>query len=130
MFVSDFGLATETFFGHAFGKKTQFFPELLHFFSNLMAFCCATGWGVWLRWLVGLKEGRGRRKKEEERGERRRREEEKGGSKEEVATLCMSVFGCAGVCSEGFGGVTIFSHVCEAKTKTISCHEQCVTGES
>ena len=117
------------FLGMLLARKLSFFQNYCIFFSNLMAFCCATGWGVWLSWLVGLKEGRGRRKKEEERGERRR-EEEKGGSKEEVATLCMSVFGCAGVCSEGFGGVTIFSHVCEAKTKTISCHEQCVTGES
>jgi len=82
-----------------------------------MAFCCAAGWVVWLSWLAELGEGRERREKEEERGERRRNEEEKEGRKEEVATLCMSGFGCAGVCSVGFGGETIFSHSCEVKER-------------
>ena len=34
-----------------------------------------------------------------------------------MATLCMPVFGCAGVCSVGFGGETIFSHSCEVKER-------------
>ena len=75
MFVSDFGLATETFFGHAFGKKIQFFPELLHFFFQIWWLSVAqlagvSGWAGWLDW-----------RKEEEGGKRRRKEEKGGGGR-------------------------------------------------
>ena len=129
-FVSDFGLAPETFFGHGFGQKIQIFSKLRQFFFEIHGFllrgwlgCLAelaelVGWAEERKRKEGKgggrrRKGEGRRTKEEEGG--RGRKEEKEGRKEEVATLCVSVFGCA--------GVTIFGSIVRPVLVLFWCNE-------
>ena len=44
-----------------------------------------------------------------------------------TTTLYMSLVGCAGVCSVGFGSATIFGHVRESQIRQISFEVLCVT---
>ena len=88
-FVSDFGLAPETFFGHGFGQKIQFFSKLRQFFFEIHGFLLRGWLGrlAELAELAGWAEKRKRKEDEkeeggggrgEEGGRRRRREEGAG----------------------------------------------------
>ena len=90
-FVSDFGLAPETFFGHGFGQKIQIFSKLRQFFFEIHGFLLRGWLGrlAELAELAGWAEKRKRKEDEKEeggggRGEeggRRRRREEGAGRK-------------------------------------------------
>ena len=93
--MSDFGLATKTFFGHAFGKKIQFFLKITAFFFKFNGFLLRNWLGC-LAELAGWIEGR--KRKEEKGGGKRRKEEEGGGERREQGgsghALYVSVWLC------------------------------------